>query len=548
VLPKPSGLTFAGLVISALALVCGIRVAGQDIGAIEIQDYYAMPVTGRIDGTGGGPGVLLSRVNSLRDEPGGGSRWFVVDQNGPVYILDKTTKKLSTYLDFNGREGHSGLFAKFFFENGFGTGLNAFQFDPDYRRNGRFYTVHAESPSLAGSSVPDAKAAPGLKAGAYEPTLAVSTPGPVRLEGVLVEWTDSNPSNATFEGTARELLRVQLNTTSHPLGEMIFNPVARPGDADWRVMYLECGDSASGESTDLSMRSNPQRLDNLVGKILRVIPDLTEHATTSTVSENGRYRIPNDNPFVGTKGARREIWAYGLRNPHRLSWAVDPAEPSSNRLIANSVGLHTWEAVYVIRRGANYGYSLREGNQLLKVDNSLAPLPTVDRIPVQIGAAPATDTVTPLYPVLHYSHDAGGGGDAIGSGYVYNGRAIPALRGKYIVTDITTGRIWWADYKAMLAADDGRPETMAELHPLKIAWTSPTAGAASQIYDTMFPIVEMTYHARGGLAPRLPGAPTPAAPDGRADVRLAADAAGELYLYSKTDGMIRAVTGVKASR
>jgi glucose/arabinose dehydrogenase len=63
---------------------------------------------------------------------------------------------------------------------------------------------------------------------------------------------------------------------------------------------------------------NPQRLDTLLGKILRIVPDLRAHAATSTVRENGRYRIPNDNPFVSVDGARKEIWAAGLRNPHRL--------------------------------------------------------------------------------------------------------------------------------------------------------------------------------------------------------------------------------------
>ena len=66
------------------------------------------------------------------------------------------------------------------------------------------------------------------------------------------------------------------------------------------------------------------------------------------VSENGRYRIPNDNPFVAQAGARKEIWAYGLRNPSRLSW--------DDRLIADVIGLHTWETVIFIHKGANYGY------------------------------------------------------------------------------------------------------------------------------------------------------------------------------------------------
>ena len=246
---------------------------------------------------------------------------------------------------------------------------------------------------------------------------------------MLIEWSDSNPANSTFEGTARELLRVQLNTRSHPLGDMIFNPTARPGDQDWRVLYIECGDGASGESTIAEIRANPQRLDTLEGKILRIIPDLNQHTATSTVSDNGRYRIPNDNPFVTKAGARKEIWAYGFRNPHRLNWAINPSNPSNNHLIANSVGLHMWEAVYIVRKGVNYGYGQREGTQLLLPDNSTAPLPAIDKIPLQIGEHPTGEMLTPTYPVVQDGHDANGG-DAIGSGFVYNGTRVPSLRGK----------------------------------------------------------------------------------------------------------------------
>src|SRR5690606_21200114 len=120
--------------------------------------------------------------------------------------------------------------------------------------------------------------------------------GRVDRKVVLVEWRDRDITNATFEGTAREMLRVQYPLAPHPLGEMSFNPAARPGDPDWRVMYLGAGDSQSGEQRD-SRRLKPQRLDTLVDKILRSIPDLAAHTDTSTVSDNGRYRIPNDNPF-----------------------------------------------------------------------------------------------------------------------------------------------------------------------------------------------------------------------------------------------------------
>jgi Glucose / Sorbosone dehydrogenase len=499
--------------------------------ALEIRDYLVMPMTGSVAGTGSND-VLLSRVNTLREEVGGAARLFVTDLNGPLYIVDKATKKFTVYLDFNGNPGKTGMFHKLMVKTGFGNGLNGFYLDPDYTRNGKFYTVHIEDPALPGSNLPDNAHVPGLNVTGYTTTPAIKTPGPLQDEGVLVEWTDSNPSNSTFEGTARELLRVQLNTTSHPLGDLIFNPTARRGDPDWRVLYIECGDGASGESTNVSIRSNPQRLDNLEGKILRIIPDLNEHTATSSVSENGRYRVPNDNPFVSTLGARKEIWAYGFRNPHRLNWAIDPANPANSRLVANSVGLHTWETVYLVHKGGNYGYGEREGNERLNADNTTGPLPAVDRIPLRIGDA-ATDTmVTPTYPVIQYGHDPKGG-DSIGSGFVYSGKKIPALRGKYIFTDLTTGRIWWADYKDMLAADDGQPGTLAAIHEVKLLWNK-------TFYDSMFPIVEAAWRQRGGPGPKLPGR-ADLVMGGRSDVRFSIDADGELYLYSKADGIIRAV-------
>ena len=83
----------------------------------------------------------------------------------------------------------------------------------------------------------------------------------------------------------------------------------------------------------------------------------------------------------------------------------------------------------------------------------------------------------------------------------------------------------------MLAADDGDPETLAPMHEVKIRWND-------QVYDTFTPIAEATYQARGGKDPDLPGRGAVSGPR-RADARFAVDAAGELYIYSKTDGMIR---------
>jgi glucose/arabinose dehydrogenase len=357
--------------------------------------------------------------------------------------------------------------------------------------------------------------------------------GSSEREAVLIEWTDTNASNTTFEGTARELMRLQFSGRIHPMADLVFNPTARPGDPDWRVMYVATGDGGNGEQTS-DVRSNPQRLDMLVGKILRIIPDLKEHPGQSTVSENGRYRIPNDNPFALKPGARKEIWAYGLRNPHRLTWDVDPSNRADNHLIAMVIGLHTWETVDIIHKGANYGYSLREGPQQLNADNSLSSPPENDVIPVRIDGVKTDGTVHPTYPVIAYGHSRDAGIIAIANGFVYRGSAIPALRGKFLFSDITSGRVWWSDVKEMLAADDGDPKTMAEMHDVQIAWND-------QVYGRMSPINEIAYHARGGKAEHLPGAER--VPGGRSDIRLAMDASGELYVMTKSDGMIRAIVG-----
>jgi mono/diheme cytochrome c family protein len=494
---------------------------------LELADYVQMPITGEPRGelTRG----LLARVNFMRDEPGG-RRFFVVDLNGPLYILDKRTKQFTTYLDFNGLAGRPGLFQKLTFERNFATGLINFIFDPDYERNGVFYTIHMEDPTVEAPAEPKAGAVAGLDVSGYRTTPAHVTPieptARITREGVMIEWTDRNIANSTFEGTARELLRMQLASPIHPLGEMTFNPTARPGDPDWRVMYVGIGDSGSGEQRDIR-RLNPQRMDNWNGKILRIVPDLREHTATSTVSENGRYRVPNDNPFVALEGARKEIWAAGLRNPHRLTWDVDPARPREPRLIAFNIGLTAWETVMIVKKGANYGYSLREGPQA-RTAEGMVPAPADDSIPVQITDTITRGTVKPVYPVIAYPH-AAGGGDAIAGGFVYRGTRIPALKGKLLFGDITTGRIWYAEMAEVLKADDGNPATLAPIHELD-------AGLRG--------LVEATYRTRGGLGEALPGA-AGVSGRGRVDVRFAEDSAGELYLLTKSDGMIRQVMGVR---
>jgi hypothetical protein len=468
-------------------------------------------------------------VNFLREEPGG-RRFFVNDLNGPLYILDKRSKALTTYLDFNGLAGRPGLFQRLTFERNLATGLINVLFDPDYARNGVFYTIHMEDPTTEAPAEPKSGVVPGLDLSGYRTTPASVTPMPpgVRItrEAVMIEWTDRNIANATFEGTARELLRMQLASPIHPLGEMTFNPTARRGDAEWRVMYVGAGDSGSGEQRDVRQLS-PQRLDNFNGKILRIIPDLRAHTGTSTVSDNWRYRIPNDNPFAAVEGARKEIWAVGLRNPHRLVWDVDPAQPRQPRLIAFNIGLAAWETVVIVKKGANYGYPLREGPQA-RTAQGMVPVPADDTIPMQITDTITRGTVKPTYPVIAYPHTSKGG-DAIAGGFVYRGTRIPALKGKLLFGDITSGRIWYADMAEVRRADDGDPATVAPMHEMD---------------NDLRRLAEATFRARGGVGDSLPGNAAVAG-RGRVDLRFAEDGAGELYILTKSDGMSRQVVGVR---
>jgi hypothetical protein len=514
---------------------------------LELEDSITMPVLGMLEGAKTANESAIARVNAIREETGGSHRLFLPVVSGPIFIYDKKTKAFATYLDFNGHGENRGLFKKFFTITGYGNGLNGFNLDPDYARNGKFYTTHMEDPSIEAPGGPQNTMFPALQVSNYTTTQPTATPGPVMHQGVLIEWTDTNPSNNTFEGTARELFRIWLNTRSHQLGEFIFNPTARRGDPDWRVMYLDIGDGGAGEHKDPYLRMNPQRLDTLVGKIIRIIPDLNEHTKTSTVSENGRYRIPNDNPFVNTPGARKEIWAYGLRNPHRLTFAVDESNPKNNRLVAAVCGLQTWEMITILHRGGNHGWPLREGNEAVTLENTTIPLPAEDRIPVRINDKETAGTVAPIYPVVIWGHDERGG-DCAGSGYLYTGKSVPALRGKFLYGDITTGRIWYSDYADMLAADDGNPKTMAKMYEVKLAWNDPqdAPDAGRRAYDTMLPIVRKAYQNRGAKNEQMNGRSVLG--PGRADMRLAVDQAGEMYVYSKSDGMIRRIVAATPSK
>jgi len=535
-----------------------------------VEDYATVPQTGAV-GAGGNQGYL-ARVNFMAQDPAHAGQMWVNDLNGPLYILNRETRLFTEYLNFNGTGEAPGLYDRLYFnQGGFAAGFITFQFDPDYVNNGKFYTVHMES-GTSGSQLPTH---PNLDTTNYAPTASIDAPGGASRQVALVEWTDTNVNNTTFEGSARELMRLDMLDRIHPMGDIIFNPAAGPSDPDWRVMYISVGDAGAGEQDSNSVRRTPQLLNTLLGKVLRIAPDENVNIAT-TASPNGKYRIPTDNPFTGvadpggTNGAvRDEIWATGFRNPHRMSWDVDPTNPENERLIVSDIGLHTWEEVNIVHAGANYGYSQREGNQRLQTSNTTISLPDPDVIPHQLictgssfGTCSSSGTITPTYPVIQYGHGRSGqdpliAGDAVSSGYVYRGSRIPQLYGKYVFGDITTGAIFYADLEEVLAADDGDPHTLAEIHSLDLIWDNPDdlPDIGEQLYTTltsdgairgpMHQIVHDKYIERTGLddSSPLPGAAAVTGSFGRADIRLQVDDDGELYILSKSDGMVRAISG-----
>src|SRR5688572_21748574 len=112
------GLLLAVLSVSATA-------QAQQTLTLEIKDFATLPITGLPLGKTSNE-MLLARVNAIREEPGGADRLFVADMNGPLYILDKKTKNLTKYLDFDGRDDRAGIFHRFFITSGYGNGLNGF--------------------------------------------------------------------------------------------------------------------------------------------------------------------------------------------------------------------------------------------------------------------------------------------------------------------------------------------------------------------------------------------------------------------------------------
>ena len=213
-------------VLVLASVVCGLAASPEL--TIEIKDYATMPMTGAVDGPGNSAG-LLARINFLREEPGGGKRLFVNDLNGPLYIVDKDTKKTTTYLDFNGLPGRTGIFHRLAIDQLLASGFISFEFDPDYSHNGKFYTIHLEDPSLPVSDVPDNTNFPGLNTSGYTVTPSIRTFGNYRARGGRPRMDRHQPIEFDIRRHCPRVAAPAVQRPHSPDGRSDFQPDGAPG-------------------------------------------------------------------------------------------------------------------------------------------------------------------------------------------------------------------------------------------------------------------------------------------------------------------------------
>jgi mono/diheme cytochrome c family protein len=378
--------------------------------------------------------------------------WFVLDQRGKIYKGDKGNPVV--WLDISKWK------PAFINEPGLATGLGSFAFHPDFAHNGIFYTTHTESPQTK-------------KADFAIPDTIKST-----LQWVLCEWKIAGPVSATAF-TCRELLRIDMVSGIHGVQEIIFNPLAKPGSEDYGNLYIGVGDGGSVENGYAFLTRHPQKI---WGSILRINP-------TGRNSANGQYGIPPTNPFAKMNDtAVKEIYADGFRNPNRITWT------NKGIMLATNIGQANIEAVNIIEKGHHYGWPIREGKFSMHPEgdvNNIYPLPKNDSL------------FHITYPVAVFDHDEG---NAIAGGYVYTGRDVPALQGKYVFGDIPSGRLFYVNISDL---------KQGSLAPVK-EWFVSLNGKKITLRN-------------------LCG-------QDRVDLRFARDNQGELYLFTKPDGKIYKLT------
>jgi uncharacterized repeat protein (TIGR03806 family) len=381
------------------------------------------------------PGALVSqrvfpRLNFekpllLIESPDNSGRLFVVEQRGRLRSFlksaDPDPASVTTFLDIASRarsplEGGGGL----------EEGLLGLAFDPDFATNGHLYVYYSVR----------------------------NNPRRTRVS----RFTANPASAATVNpDTEQILLEIPQPDATHNAGMIAFGPDG--------MLYIGTGDGG-GVGDNAGEGNNAQNTTNLLGSMLRI-------DVRSTPDQGLAYRIPPDNPFFATGPAgtntRREIWAYGLRNPWR--WSFDA---QTGALLLADVGQGAYEEINVIKRGANYGWRIMEGANCYNSANCNQQGLTL--------------------PIAGYTHDFG---LSVTGGFVYYGPDVPTLYGKYVYGDYVSGRLWALTYD---------PATDTTTPPVQVAVLSGfELGAFGQDQSGELYLLNL---ANGGIFVLRPGTPT----------------------------------------
>ena len=346
-----------------LVLACTLVACGEDSGP-----GGPPPPTGNLyDVTNAFPNLTFSRPTNIVNAGDGTDRLFVAEQTGRIRVLpnQSTAASATLFLDIS-----SEVLASFQSE----MGLIGLAFHPQYASNGYFYvhyTAGTNSARLARISRFQVSADPN-----------VADPA---SEKILYEFSDAYPN--------------------HNGGALCFGPDG--------YLYIGIGDEGGGNGGDVN--DNAQDRTTIFGNILRIDVD-------QNVDVFPYYGIPADNPYAGNaSGYREDIWAYGFRNPWRMSFDMP-----TGRLIAADVGQRSWEEIDIIEKGGNYGWDCREGREPYdQNEDASSPL-----------CATATNLIDPVHV---YGRSLGG---SIAGGYVYRGPTLTKLTGLYIYGDFISGVIW----------------------------------------------------------------------------------------------------------
>ena len=200
--------------------------------------------------------------------------------------------------------------------------------------------------------------------------------------------------NTTISGSEMILMDIPQPMPNHNGGQVMFGPDG--------FLYLSIGDGGGAGDPG----NNAQDLTNLLGTILRIDVDNPDDGLN--------YGIPDSNPFTGQAGIRPEIFAFGLRNPWRMSF-----DPVTGNLWTGDVGQNAREEIDNITSGGNYGWRLFEASECFS------------------GNCDNTDLQAPVFEYDHGNNDR-----SITGGYVYRGNRLTTIAGKYIYGDFVSGRIW----------------------------------------------------------------------------------------------------------